>query len=105
MLGKPSGAWGEGRVLNCASFGLRPSVEAGPTHDTALLCCLGTSCCCMGTAVGKDALLAVVEHAVGSSSKSFLPARVWDAKDVSAMLVFFYSFTHISPNKPEHFSV
>lgn len=59
----------------------------------------------MGTAVGKDALLAVVEHAVGSSSKSFLPARVWDAKDVSAMLVFFYSFTHISPNKPEHFSV
>lgn len=73
MLGKSSGAWSEGEVLSCASFGLHPSTEAGPTYDTTLLCLLWTSCCCMGTAVKKDALLGVVECAVGSSSKSFLP--------------------------------
>jgi len=73
VLGKPTQAWSEGEVLNCASFGLQPSVEVGPTYDTAFPCLLGTSCCCIGTAVEKDALLGVVEHAVGSSSKPFLP--------------------------------
>lgn len=44
-------------------------VEAG----LDLLCCLRTSCCCVGRAVEKDGLLGVVEGAVGSSYKSFLP--------------------------------
>lgn len=69
MLSKPSGAQSERKVLSHASFGLCLSVEAGLRSNVAL----GTSCCCLGTAVEKDVLLGVVQHVVVSSSKSFLP--------------------------------
>lgn len=67
VLGEPSEAWSEGKVLNCANFGcsLLSRLVLVLLSSWDLLLLYGDS--------RKAALLGVTEHVEGSSSKSFLP--------------------------------